>query len=181
MIGPRNTISNLGYAAVGTYCAWRFQDASSAALAVALWVLATGSALYHAQKTRLANRLDWVGMYAVCGAIIAHGFLPTVPWVSWAILVGAGAGIAFYGHQRWMQADWHILAAMILGSVGPLMRGMTLSVLAAWGLFAVGYVAWHLDRRRSPLVGVWGHALWHLMTALAIGQMYLAQRGAGWN
>lgn len=181
MIGPRNTVSNVAYAAVGTWLAWRFQDSSAAAFAVALWVLATGSALYHAQKTLLANRLDWVGMYAVCGATIAHGLLPDVPWVSWAVLVGAGAGIAFYGAQHWMQADWHILMAMVIGSIGPLARGMMLSVAVAWGIFAIGYAAWHLDKAHHPLVGKWGHALWHVATALAIGQMYLAQRGAAWN
>lgn len=177
MIGPRNTISNLAYAVVGTYLAWKYQDSASAALGVALWVLATGSALYHAQKTLRANRLDWVGMYMVAGALVAHGLVPRLPGVSWAMLAVGGAWVAYYGHQRWMSADWHIALAMVLGSIRPALSGHLGVVGWAWLAFAVAYGAWHLDKAHSRWVGKYGHAAWHVLTAVAIGLCFIAQQG----
>jgi len=42
------------------------------------------------------------------------------------------------------------------------------------GLFAVAYGCWQLDKR-GRVLGLWGHAMWHTGTAVAIGVLYLAR------
>ncbi len=176
--GPLNTYSNLAYAVVGGLLAWLDQGASGAAMAVAMILLATGSALYHSTKLLSANRIDWIGMYAVMGAATAHAWLPNVPAVGF-LMLGAGAALSYwYGKKlKWISADWHMAALMVLSTIPIYWRNDHRSLLlASWLVFAVAYACWHLDRRKSRLVGLYGHACWHLLTALAIGLLYWAGR-----
>lgn len=177
--GPVNTWSNAAYAIVGVYVAWRYQDDASAALAVALWVLATGSALYHAYKTVWANRMDWVGMYGVFGAIAAHGWLAAWPWASW-VMLAAGAGVvAVYRAQHWVSADLAMVALGIVGSIPVVWSGDRRLLAISWGLFALAYGVWHLDKARVRFIGRWGHAIWHVVAAIAIGVLFAAQYPKG--
>lgn len=172
-IGPANTYSNLAYAIVGTWLAWWYQDGAAAALAVALWLLAAGSALYHGYKTVHANRLDWLGMMSVLGALVAHGWLGAYPWASWAMLgLGALAGGGYLAQRR-LHFDAVFAVGMLLAALPAYASPWT---YAALGLFALAYGCHWLDRRRSPLVGVYGHAAWHGLTALAAGVLFAAQR-----
>lgn len=178
-VGWRNTYSNLAYAVVGVVLAVADQGAAGAAMAVAMIGLATGSGLYHAYKTIHANRLDWaIGMYPVMGAATAHAWLPHLPMVGF-LMLGAGAALSYwYGKKlKWISADWHMAALMVLTTIPIVWRNEHRDLLGlAWVVFAVAYACWHLDKRKSKLVGLWGHFWWHILTALAIGLLYWAGR-----
>jgi hypothetical protein len=176
MIGPRNTLSNLAYAVVGIWTAWRYQDSASAAFAVAMCLLATGSALYHAQKTLPANRMDWLGMMAVLGVLLAHGWAPHAPAIGWLMLAGGGLAGYTYLSQRQLYFDDAVAAYFVVSSIGPAWRGQWLVLGISWLVFAVAYGVWQLDKRRSRWVGVWGHAIWHVLTAVGFGLLFQAQR-----
>lgn len=175
--GPRNTGSNAAYLVVGVLLAYYDQSQPAAALAVSLWVLGTGSALYHALKTKFANRLDRVGMLAVFGALAAHGLLPESPLASWLMLaVGVGLGGWFYRAANQVPRDWWMAALLLIGSLPVALRGNWSGLGASWGVFAVAYACWHLDKHSSRRLGLWGHALWHVLTSAAIGLLFWAQR-----
>lgn len=184
---PRNTWSNLAYAIVGVGAAWWYGLGESAVFAVAMVMLATGSALYHATKTLPANRADWMGMMAVGGVLVPHGWLPVGTLHAWVmLLVGGGMGLWYTyqsrtgpdGKPRRLHFD-HVVAGMVaLASVYPMIHGQWRLTLGAWGLFGLAYLCWQGDRRRwSPLRvwGMWGHAAWHVLTAVAFGVLYHAQ------
>lgn len=42
------------------------------------------------------------------------------------------------------------------------------------GIFAGAYLCWQLDKRRV-VVGLWGHGLWHVGTAIAAVVLFQAQ------
>lgn len=170
-IGPRNTWSNLAYAAVGIALAWRYQDAASAWMAMALCVLAVGSGAYHAFKTVATNRMDWVGMYATFGALVGHGWAPNV--MPLMVLLGAGLVLRFM--TRWRRADWHMIAAGGLAALPVGLRGDGWSLLPAVGLYAAAQICFWCDKQR--VLRYWGHALWHVFAALAIGALFISQRG----
>ena len=178
-IGPRNTWSNLAYVAVAAILlAFLGYTPQTAVVAFALTVLGIGSGLYHAYKTIWANRLDHVGMYLVFGALSVYGLLgrhPAAPMlmvVTGILLAGlfTYTGIkASLDIQMGVLFYFTMLPAFVFGDAK--LAG------AALALFLLGFGAWQLDKRRSPWVGLWGHALWHILTAPAIGLMYLALYG----
>lgn len=175
--GPLNSYSNVAYAIAGSVVAAVDGTAPAAALAVAMWLLATGSALYHGYKTLEANRLDWLGMFAVFGALVAHGYVPSA---SWLMLLGSVllGGVYLYVTRKTGQVSFDLAMAVLLvaGSLPPAIHGTWGWLGASWGAFAVGYGLWQLDRRGSTIVGRYGHAGWHIFTALALGLLFFAQR-----
>jgi predicted membrane channel-forming protein YqfA (hemolysin III family) len=178
-IGPRNTWSNTAYIAVGaTLLLTLGYTPQTAVMAGALTMLGIGSGLYHGFKTIWANRLDHVGMYLVFGALSVYGIMgrhaaaPYLMLVTGALLAGlfTYTGIrASLDIQMGVLFYFTMLPAFVFGDA-KLAGG-------ALALFLLGFGAWQLDKRRSPLIGLWGHALWHLLTAPAIGMMYLALYG----
>lgn len=165
--GPRNTWSNLAYAVVALVLVWLVPTGAMAMLAVGLLTLATGSALYHAYKTINANRLDWLGMMATLGGLAGYAL---TPWAAPGVLVVAlGASLAYA--KTWQDRDTWLVVLGLVGAAGGLPRHHL-----AWvglGLLCLGlaYGAWQLDQRHSWWVGVWGHAAWHVGTALGIGAL----------
>lgn len=174
---PRNVVSNLAYGLVGGWIALQFQDSASATFAVALFVLMTGSALYHGYRDAEgdANSTDWSGMVAVFAVL--GGLAWGLPW--WVAAALALAMIAV--NQRWLRyqthRDWVLGLGLVLASLPPAL-GQHWAVLgASWACFAVAYLFWTLDRSASIPIGRWGHAFWHILTAIAFGLLFTAQRG----
>lgn len=173
--GPRNTVSNLAYAIVGVLVAATESTDAAAVFAVAMIILATGSALYHAEKTLEANRLDWLGMFAVFGAMVPHGWLPNWPGVPWLMLGVAMLLGWLYLRQRRLYFDWAMGVLLVLSSIRPVWTGAWAGVAVAWAVFAVSYGLWRLDKAGSRWVGLWGHAAWHVGSAVALGLLFSAQ------
>ena len=68
---------------------------------------------------------------------------------------------------------------VILAAIPAVASGHRGLAGAALILFLGAYGVQWADRRHSRLAGLWGHALWHILTAGAFVVMYLAQVRAG--
>ena len=174
-IAPRNTWSNLAYPLAGAYLVSVDPSRSAWVLAVALAVLGVGSALYHGLKTRWANKLDWVGMYLVFGSLGIHGIDPANPGTPAAMIVTAVlvAGLFSYVVPN-VSLEVQMGVLLWFSAVPGVLAGHSAQVALGMGAFVVAFGAWHADRRRF-VVGKWGHALWHILTAFAIPTIFLAQ------
>lgn len=174
-VGPRNTWSNVAYLLAGIAAYWYDRDATGIIMGVALACLALGSGLYHALKTPATNKLDLVGMYFVFAALTMHAAAPdhartALAMAGMAVLLAA---VAVYLVPR-TPLDVQMGLLLIFTAWPSAVYGDALLVFVAMVLFVEGYAAWHLDRA-GRLLGLWGHALWHVLTAAAIVTMYLAR------
>lgn len=175
-IGPRNTWSNAAYVLVGVAVALRLPGPASTVFAAAMVLLGVGSGLYHAYKTLWANRLDHGGIYMVTGSLSIHAIAPThsaTPYLM--LLTGAGLATLFAYVIPRIDLDVQMGLLLFYSAVPSFLFGDVTMTVQAFGLFAVAFAAWHLDRRHSPLIGLWGHAVWHVLTAAAVGWMFLAR------
>lgn len=180
--GPRNVVSNAGYFIAGTYLPARYQDDSSAVMGVMLWVLGTGSALYHAEKHPEAQATDWVGMLAVLAATAVLAWLA----VPIAMLAAAGLVVGWYlmrlrgtdGNVRAhrVPVDWLVGALLASAVIGIWLKGDRATLGVSLAVYLVAFGIWHMDKRPSPITGRWGHALWHVLTSVAMVLMYQAAR-----
>lgn len=172
-IGPRNTWSNLAYLAAGVYLLQR-PTQSHLAMGLALVVLGVGSGLYHGFKTLWANNLDWFGMYMAMGTLVLHGLLPNAPGFAFgAVWMTAMAAALFAFAERHFDSHMAVLFVTALGAT--VFKGNIALAFLATLLFALGYAAWQADQAR--LLKLWGHALWHGLTAGAMVALFLAQAG----
>lgn len=173
--GPRNTWSNLAYALAGFLCFLAAPSNETGVLWFTMTVLALGSGLYHHHKTAYFNAWDHNGMYATFGALAAFGWGGPA-WLMAAVgLFFAWIGTYWCGQAR---LDTQVGFLLVVGLFPMFLSdpGFALVVLA---IYALGFAVQRLDKAKSPLVGLWGHALWHVITALAIGLSILHY--AGWR
>lgn len=137
-------------------------------------LLAAGSALYHAFRTNDTNAIDIAGMFGVF-AYLALGSAPLAvgAWLVGAVLILKRVPIPVH-------------AIIGTGLVGALIRaGPEFAALYSLLLFVFSYVLWSVDRGEltllgfkildlHPVTGLWGHAAWHVFTALAAYVMHYA-------
>ena len=118
-------------------------------------------------------RIDHAGMYAVFAAVAFYGLAPEHPAMVWVMLGAAVAAavvfaVLFPGNlmlRMILLLAFISVRAFLLGS--PTLAAISLALL----LIAGG--VWYLDRETTVL-GRWGHALWHLLTAGAMPAMFVA-------
>lgn len=166
-IGPWNTWSNAGYLLVGLYVYGIQGTPSSAVFCATMLFLGVGSFLYHGTKELWSATLDDAGMYAVFLGLLLHGL-----WLPWFLVLPLTAvGTWYLGWkrpERLIERMGVVVGALtLLGAA----HGHFVRLGASLALFAVAYGLWQLDQRRK-WVGKYGHASWHILTALAIGLLY---------
>lgn len=173
-IGPRNALSNLGYVVAGLLAVALHPHAPSTPLfAFAMMALGYGSWRYHAEKTVRANLLDRVGMFLVLAQLAALAWFPTDLPVVWIFTLVATVVAVYVAPLQWM--DGQIGAWLALACLGALLNGGIWQLAAAsMLLFVAGYACWQLDKQPDHPLGLWGHAVWHLLTAPAFLVMWLA-------
>lgn len=200
-----NTYSNLAYVLVGLYAgaiavADRRRgraDTGATALtilfAVAMVWLGLMSGLFHASLTRLGQRLDVSAQYPPLLALVclaASRWLPRRlgPVPTWGLLVAAvlGAEVWFYAF-KWSLSALTVLATLIT-AVALIAAGEHLLrpgqhragwFVAAFVMLVAAVACRQLDVARrftGPDSWLQGHALWHLLTAAALGAMWLHER-----
>lgn len=173
-IGPRNAYSNVGYAGWGFYLLVTSRSTLQTAMGVAMIMLAFGSWWYHSEKTIAGNNADWVGMYA-CAAVILGGAIG-VHTYEILIPIGMIFVVLFAWAINRVRFDAFMGVTFLVGAISAIARhGVSWMIVIATLCFALAYLAWQLDKRRNPIVGLWGHALWHLLTAPGLALLHLAQ------
>lgn len=149
-------------------------------LAASLLLVGLGSAFYHASLTFAGQVLDVSGMYLVATFILFHRLGPRLSLSP----VGGALGFTF------------VNAALMVGQVTtPAMRRpvfavlLTLALLVEWRasragrrwlgagalVMLVAFLFWVLDQQRllcAPDSLLQGHAVWHLLGALASACLY---------
>lgn len=185
---PANTWSNLSYLLVGVWM-WRRARADGylglRLFAVAAVVTGLGSGFFHASGTAWAGRADYLGMFLEAGAMTA---LNLKRWknISWrntlltfgitTVGLGLAAGI-FPAWERWIYtfgSPCYLIEARLFFLTGKNTNYRLLGV--SWLFMFAAMFFWWLD-----LSGRWcnpgnhiisGHALWHLLSALALIPLY---------
>jgi len=175
-IEPRNTWSNLAYPLAGWIFYFNHGSATAWALALALTALGVGSALYHGLKTRWANKLDLFGIYWVFGALLVHGMAPYAPATPWVMGV-AGFVLAALLVYAIPAVNLDLQVGILLGfsTIAACLNGSWQLALAALGVYLLGFGAWNIDKSHQTWLGLWGHAIWHVLTAIAVPLTFLAQ------
>ena len=173
-IGPRNTVSNLAYLLAGIWLLQVSDDPMRFAMAAFLCLLAVGSAGYHGTKRTFWNNMDWAGMYSTMTVLVIHGINPNVPggWLG-GFSVGI-VGACLFAFQV-KHVDLLMGGLFLVAAIPPIARGGLWAVLPVVLLFALGYLAWQADKRRWKFIGLYGHALWHVLTAVALALLFVVQ------
>lgn len=188
--GPLNTYSNLAYVLAGAVTLYLDRSMAGAVFAFFQAMLGFGSWHYHSQQSVVGNSHDRFGMFLVFGALAMRAPDPTHELVG--IWMGVG-GVVIASLVTYIvppkHIDLQVGAGLAMGSLPAWFGGDWRMALASLGLFLVAYAVWHMDQvdeeelaqgidsiRPHPIVGVYGHALWHVLTAAAIPLMYFAQR-----
>ena len=173
-IGPRNTWSNLAYPLCGVALVRLDPSPAAWTMASALLCLGVGSGLYHGFKTLWANRLDWTGMYLVFGCLSVHGLAPSHPAVPWLMaLTGILLAVLFAYVVPNVSLEVQMGVLVWFSALQGILAGHWQLVVLGMGTFVLAFGIWQLDQRR--VTGKWGHATWHVLTAIAIPLLFLAQ------
>ena len=196
---PANTFSNLGFVAAGLLIAWHLGRTSregrvlgrgvGTAYAVIVVLLGPGSSAMHATQSACGGRLDLLSMYLVAsfGAAWAIARLLRRPRALWPLLIVLVIGcelvatlsgdvpvVRFSGNLAFAT----LLVTALFGEVMLARRpgsGLTLR----WGVAAlitmlVAFAIWIADQHGwcDPDSLLQGHAVWHLLNAVAAYFLY---------
>ena len=176
---PRNTWSNLAYFLGGFSLLFSPMPTKAAGVAwAAMTWLALGSARFHFHGTSWFRRLDHEGMYVAFGALAVFGWFPYARWAPVAMaLAGIGLAFTFVYVRHSFSLDRQVIALGLLGSLPSFLFGSWQVALAGLALIAIARIAWLEDRKvvLESEFGLWGHAIWHALTAVGITLLFLAR------
>lgn len=184
VVEPSNTWSNVAYVLAGLWILsqcrpWR--DDARTAIGVVAVLLGLGSFAFHATGVRVFEVVDVSGMYLVSGLGLTFAL---ARWLGWsprramaflvAIAVGSSLLMIALGNDGIVVFGVEMLAVFAieihLRTANP--PGAGIWLLRAVAMLLVGLVIWTLDLRGSLCDPdnhlVTGHAVWHVLTALAV-------------
>ncbi len=155
-----------------------------------LFIIGLGSAFYHASLSFVGQFFDVLGMYLLITFVLLLNFsrlnkLPRPGFAGWFIILNAVLAyflIVFPELRRYIFAglviaalSWEFLAC----SKKPAAQNYYLRLAVA--SFGLGFLIWILDITKilcEPTSWLQGHALWHLLGALAAGLLFLHYKRA---
>lgn len=198
VLQPANSWSSYGYAFVGMLMIvlsrradWRsgFGRDAAATLGLTAIVVGLGSMLLHATLTLWGQFFDVAGMYLTSAFMLVAAL---ARWLRWprrqAILCYLGLLALlltllylFPEVRRWLFA-LVLIAAIVaeLGLARALRPGVrSSSYFAGMGIQALAFAIWNLDQRGlvcQPQSLIQGHAIWHLLGAIALWLSFLYYR-----
>jgi len=155
----------------------------------ALILTGLGSAFYHASLTFVGQFFDVLGMYLLASFIMLYNIsrLKTLNGKNFVVaylLINALLAFLLITYPALRR---YVFGAIILATLWPeyhLRKTRTLIInnffiKAAWGTLILAFVIWTLDLTKilcNPNSWLQGHALWHLLGAVAGGFLYLYYR-----
>jgi len=197
MLQPSNTLSVIGYLAVGSWIMvsanartnTAFRGTGVAWYGFSAVVIGVGSALLHATLTLWGQFADVVGMYLLTGFALTYA---VARWrdlsarqalTLYIALVAALVAVLYVVPDARRYAFLALLLTSILIEMA-LARPRRPGVVTAWYLAgiaakAVAFGIWILDntgRVCAPQSWLQGHAVWHLLGAAAIACSYAYYR-----
>jgi hypothetical protein len=163
--------------------------AAAALYGISLAIIGVGSAFYHASLTFVGQFFDVMGMYLLAGFILIYNLhrlssIAQRTFVISYIMLNFILGytlIAFPILRRALFAML-IIAALIIEHRLKLKKkssGEGDFIKMALLMLAAAFIFWVLDYTRilcAPGSWLQGHALWHILGALAAGSLYLHYR-----
>lgn len=195
---PANAWSSFAYVVVGSWilvgaavvtAGGPYQPLIVAAVGVSAVIIGVGSAFYHASLTFTGQFFDILGMYLLTGLMLVYALQRLLGWsLARAVAVYVVFSVALSIVQVvWPDTRRYLFALVLLAALGVelVYRDRTTSTLKThWfhlglGLFALAFGVWILDTTGAlcaPTSLLQGHALWHLLGAVAIGCLHMYYR-----
>jgi hypothetical protein len=156
---------------------------------IALILLGLGSAFYHASLTFAGQFVDVMGMYLLACFILLYNVsrLKALNAKTFVLAYLALNLALAYVLLEFPAMRRYIFAAIVIAALLPEYRvrkqkqpqinGFFLQ--AAWWTLIAAFIIWTLDITKilcNPASWLQGHALWHILGALAAGLLYLYYR-----
>lgn len=194
---PANTWSSLAFVIVALWVAsWRprrglsgvaLTDAEAGLFSGSLALIGLGSAFYHASLTFVGQVLDVSGMYLVATFILLHRLgqrlaLSPLWGVLGFVLVNAvlmTAQVTTPALRR-VVFGFLLLAALVVEWRSSRVSRAWLTTCA--GVMGIAFLIWVADRQRlvcAPESIVQGHAIWHVLGALAAACLWRSYETEG--
>jgi|CXWL01.1.fsa_nt_gi hypothetical protein len=196
---PANTYSNLSFVLTGLLILG-FSQARSSGLSrpprahsivygLAVTAIGAGSFFYHASLTFTGQWFDLMGMYLLATFIVLYnlsrlrslgGLVFAVSYVIFNIILGIV--LALNPAIRIRIFSGLILIGLALEVIILLTRRPRIKTryfIASLTVFILAYTIWTLDKNGTlcaPDSLLQGHALWHVLTALAAGLLFVYYR-----
>ncbi len=180
---PVNTYSNLAYLAAGIYPGVLLDTPAVYVFTFSMIYLFIGSTLYHATSTGWGGMLDVTAIYVVYSALAVYAaavLFGAPDWLTPALMFVVAGGAAYVLSPRYHRS-MHLKIGIFLGGAYALVlvqmgfRGhwepwpyLLASIIA----FALAFLFWTMDRRRTFPFPRWGHGFWHILTAAASGLLF---------
>ena len=195
---PINTWSNLAFVIVGAFIVVSatpdrpLRRSDALLLAFACVGIGLGSWFYHASLTFVGQWLDVMSMYLLGTFMVLHAAQRLRPMGDRAFVVGyvsvnvaLGVLLIVWPEARRYVFGGLIAAALMLEAILHHRKQTALQarwLIAALGVYGVAQVIWTLDLNHlvcDPTSVVQGHAMWHGLTALSAGLVYVYYQSAG--
>lgn len=189
---PANTFSSFAFVFTGTFILLanqsekRFPEIYKIILGVAAVLIGVGSAFYHASLTFVGQFFDVLGMYLLVVFIFAYAcerlfrFKRSTTLTIYFILNFILALLLVYAPEtrRYLFA-FVLLGGLIIEIFARRKRQIAIETRCwnyGFALFALAFLIWAIDNKRiicDPQSIIQGHAVWHLLGAIATLLLYL--------
>lgn len=193
IVEPSNTYSSFAYLIAGVLmlrAMGRPRDARLVCIALAQFLIGVGSLFFHATGTLAGELVDQAGMFMLSCLLLVFAASAAYTWparkgawvygsaVSASVFLNASIpplGIPLFAAQLILGAGWELRLRSRARDRSPYRH-----LLSALAIFAVSFCFWALDishvlcRPDNHLVT--GHAVWHVLNAISIYQLYWFQR-----
>jgi dihydroceramidase len=176
---PANTFSSLAFVVVALFALARFgrrQSPGPLIYAFALVVVGLGSAWFHATLTFNAQFADVFGMYLVATFALFYSIgrlRPLSPATLFSSYVATNAVLAVLLY--WVRVARRLIFALLRVAVIAL-ASATRYLWIGVGIMGVAFIIWILDFTRLLCVPdslIQGHAVWHILGAVAAWYLLL--------
>ena len=179
---PLNSASSLAFVLVAVLVIVRGSNKTIAALfALTLTFVGIGSAYFHATLSFTGQFFDVLGMYLVATLALLMSIrrtrrLGTALLISAYVSMNALLAIILYTAPEWRRWIFGALLAGIIWAELKDRESRKPYLIRAIAIMTVAFIVWVIDFSRiacAPTSIVQGHAIWHILGALASWYLYL--------